>query len=87
MIERVMWERGRRIKKIAYGLSDCGVTKIARIIRQLAKWEKYWQEKFDDNLSVVILLKNLKGSSQDFALFLQKNFDGNVKTRKRKLQG
>ena len=32
MIERVMRELGRRIKNIAYGWSDRGVTKIARII-------------------------------------------------------
>lgn len=31
-IERVMREPGRRIKNIAYGWSECGVTKIARII-------------------------------------------------------
>lgn len=71
MIERVMRELGRRIKKIAYGWSDRGVAKIARIILKRfankAEWEKYWQEKFGDNLSVVILLRNLKGSSQDFA--------------------
>lgn len=71
MIERVMRELGRRIKKIAYGWSDRGVAKIARIILKRfankAEWEKYWQEKFGGNLSVVILLRNLKGSSQDFA--------------------
>ena len=32
MIERVMRKPGRRIKIIAYGWSECGVTKIARII-------------------------------------------------------
>ena len=48
-----------------------GAAKIARIILKhfanKAEWEKYWQEKFGDNLSDVILLRILKGSSHDFA--------------------
>ena len=32
MVERVMRELGRRLKKTAYGWSDKGATKIARII-------------------------------------------------------
>ena len=32
MVEKVMRELGRRIKKIAHGWSDRGVTKVARII-------------------------------------------------------
>ena len=78
MIERVMRELGRRIKNIAYGWSDRGVTKIARIILKrfanAKEWEDYWKKVFGDDLSVVILLKNLKGNlpkkmnlSQDFA--------------------
>lgn len=78
MIERVMRELARRIKNIAYGWSDRGVAKIARIIlRRFAdekEWEDYWKKRFGDDLSVVVLLKNLKGSlpkgeqfSQDLA--------------------
>ena len=61
---------GRRLKKIAYGWSDRGVTKIARIILKRfankAEWEKYWQEKSTKKNSVVILLRNLKGSCKIF---------------------
>ena len=66
MIEGFMREPGRRIKNIAYGWSDNGVTKIARVIlRRFAnakEWEGYWNKVFGDDLSVVILLKNLKGN-------------------------
>ena len=77
-IERVMREPGRRIKIIAYGWSECGVTKITRIILKrfanAKEWEDYWREVFVGDLSVVILLKSLNGNlpkrsslSQDFA--------------------
>ena len=49
MVERVMRELGRRLKKTAYGWSDKGATKIARIILKrftnAKAWEDYWQEK------------------------------------------
>jgi|LSQX01.3.fsa_nt_gb hypothetical protein len=49
MIERVMREIGRRLKKIAYGWSDRGAEKIAKIIlkrfTQAKEWEQYWLEK------------------------------------------
>ena len=49
MVERVMRELGRRIKKIAYGWSDKGVTKVARIIlKRFANteaWEDYWLKR------------------------------------------
>ena len=67
MIERVMRELGRRIKNIAYGWSDRGVTKIARIILKrfanAKEWEAYWRKMFGDDLSVVILLKKTEGKS------------------------
>lgn len=66
MIERVMRELGRRIKNIAYNWSERGVTKIARIIlKRFAnrkEWNNYWEKLYGDDLSVIILLRNLKGS-------------------------
>jgi hypothetical protein len=58
MVERVMRELGRRIKKIAYGWSDKGVTKVARIIlKRFANagvWEDYRQKRMDIIGNVVV---------------------------------
>lgn len=49
MIERVMRELGRRLKRIAYGWSARGAAKMARIIlkkfTQQEEWDAYWKEK------------------------------------------
>lgn len=70
MVERVMRELGRRIKKIAYGWSDKGVTKIARIILKRfadsSDWENYWDKKMNILTNVVVLVRNYKASSQNF---------------------
>jgi len=69
MIERVMRELARRIKRIAYGWSDKGVTKIARIIlKRFAnkeEWEQYWQKKMNITDSVLLNIGNYKCSSQN----------------------
>ena len=67
MVERVMRELGRRLKKIAYGWSDNGATKIARIILKrftnIRDWEDYWQQKMNINSNVVVLFDNIKCTS------------------------
>ena len=49
MIERVMRELGRRLKKVSYNWSDRGCTKMARILLRkfTAKkdWDEYWRKK------------------------------------------
>ena len=49
LIERVMRELGRRIKRIAYGWSNKGGEKIARIILKRysdpEEWRKYWENR------------------------------------------
>lgn len=64
MIERGMRELGRRIRKIAYGWSDKGVTKVARIILKrfanASKWEDYWQKRMEIIGNVVIGVGNYK---------------------------
>ncbi len=64
MVERVMRELGRRIKKIAYGWSDKGVTKVARIILKrfanASEWEDYWQKRMEIIGNVVIGVGNYK---------------------------
>jgi len=70
MVERVMRELGRRIKKIAYGWSDKGVTKIARIILKrfanAREWEEYWQKRMRCVGNVVVNIGNYRCFSQNF---------------------
>jgi hypothetical protein len=69
MVERVMRELGRRIKKIAYGWSDKGVTKVARIILKrfanAGAWEEYWQKRMEIIGNVVIGVGNYRCVSQN----------------------
>ena len=69
MVERVMRELGRRLKKTAYGWSDKGATKIARIILKrftnAKAWEDYWQNKMNCVGNVVINIGNYKCFSQN----------------------
>ena len=69
MVERVMRELGRRLKKTAYGWSDKGATKIARIILKrftnAKAWEGYWQEKMNCVGNVVVNIGNYKCFSQN----------------------
>lgn len=49
MIERMMRELGRRLKRMAHGWSECGAAKIARIIikriTSAHEWEAYWNRR------------------------------------------
>ena len=69
MVEKVMRELGRRIKKIAHGWSDRGVTKVARIILKrfanATAWEEYWQKRMEIIGNVVIGVGNYKCVSQN----------------------
>lgn len=71
MVERVMRELARRIKRIAYGWSDKGVTKIARIILKRftnqREWEDYWKTKMNIVGNVIIDIGNYQVFSQNFA--------------------
>lgn len=71
MVERVMRELARRIKRIAYGWSDKGVTKIARIILKRftneKEWEDYWKTKMNIIGNVIIDIGNYQVFSQNFA--------------------
>ena len=68
LIERVMRELGRRIKKLAYNWSDKGVAKIARIILKKftnkKEWEAYWKDKLGIVGNVVLNIGNYKISAQ-----------------------
>ena len=51
LLERLLREIGRRLKRIAWGWADKTVTNISKMImiRQYSreKWEQYWKEKLD----------------------------------------
>lgn len=71
MVERVMRELARRIKRIAYGWSDKSVTNIARIILKRftneKEWEDYWKTKLNIIGNVIIDIGNYQVFSQKFA--------------------
>ena len=69
MVERVMREIGRRLKKIAYGWSDKGATKMARIILKrfanAKEWDDYWRERMKCFDNVFVSVRNLQCFSQE----------------------
>lgn len=64
MIERMMREVGRRLKKIAFGWSEKGAAKMARIIikriTSAREWEKYWNERLRLNGNVILIFRGAK---------------------------
>lgn len=71
LIERIIRELGRRLKKIAYNWSDKGAGKIVRIILKKftsqSEWKKYWTEKMKINGNVILNVGNYSVSSQELA--------------------
>ncbi len=68
LIERVIRELGRRLKKLAYNWSDKGAAKIARIILKKftnqKEWEEYWKNRLGIIGNVVLNIGNYKISAQ-----------------------
>jgi hypothetical protein len=64
MIERMMRELGRRIKKIAHGWKERGVAKMARlIIKRITtanEWEKYWYKRLRITGNVALSLRAVR---------------------------
>lgn len=64
MIERMMREIARRLKRIAFGWSPARAAKMARIIikrfTSAAQWEKYWKDRLKIDGKVIMLLKEIK---------------------------
>ena len=64
MIERMMREIARRLKRIAFGWSPAGAAKMARIIikrfTSAAQWGKYWKDKLKIDGKVIMLLRDIK---------------------------
>lgn len=59
-----MRELGRRLKKIAFGWSEKGAAKMARIILKrltsAQEWEKYWEEQLDISDNVILVYRGIK---------------------------
>lgn len=63
-LERLMREIGRRLKRIAFGWSDKGAAKMARIIiRRICdeqQWTEYWKAKLGITGKVIVLFRGVK---------------------------
>jgi hypothetical protein len=63
MIERMMREIARRLKRMAFGWSETGAAKMARIIikrfTSAGQWEKYWEDKLRIKGNVVLILNSI----------------------------
>jgi hypothetical protein len=64
MIERMMREIARRLKRMAFGWSEEGAAKMARIIikrfTSASQWKKYWQDRLRIQDNVMLVLKTIK---------------------------
>jgi len=64
MIERMMREIARRLKRMAFGWSEEGAVKMARIIikrfTSAGQWEKYWRNKLRIQDNVLLVLRAIK---------------------------
>jgi hypothetical protein len=63
-LERLMRELGRRLKRIAFGWSEDGAAKMARIIiRRICsaqQWTDYWKNKLRLTEKVIVLFRSVK---------------------------
>lgn len=64
MIERMMREIGRRLKRIAFGWSERGAAKMARIIIKrittAGEWDAYWEQRLRIIGNVVLIYRGVK---------------------------
>ena len=64
MIERMMRELARRLKRMAFGWSEEGAAKMARIIikrfTSAGQWDKYWRKKLRIQGNVMLSLRGIK---------------------------
>ena len=67
MIERMMREIARRLKRMAFGWSPAGAAKMARIIikrfTSADQWKEYWQNKLRIEGKVIMALTSIKAVS------------------------
>jgi hypothetical protein len=64
MIERMMREIARRLKRMAFGWSPEGAAKMTRIILKrftsAGEWEKYWRKRLKISGDVILTLRGIK---------------------------
>lgn len=64
MIERMMREIGRRLKRMAFGWSEKGAAKMARIIIKrittAGEWEKYWEKRLRITGNVLLVYRGVQ---------------------------
>ena len=64
MIERMMREIVRRLKRIAFGWSPAGAAKMARIIikrfTSAAQWGEYWKNRLKIHGKILIVLRDIR---------------------------
>ena len=67
MIERMMRELARRLKRMAFGWSEEGAARMARIIikrfTSAGQWEKYWRARLRINGNVVLVMRTITADS------------------------
>lgn len=67
IIERMMREIARRLKRMAFGWSEEGAAKMARIIikrfTSAKQWEEYWRKKLRINGDVILMIHSIKEES------------------------
>lgn len=67
MIERMMREIARRLKRMAFGWSEQGAAKMARIIikrfTSAGQWEKDWHDRLGIQDNVMLVLKSIKAEN------------------------
>ena len=64
MIERMMRELARRLKRMAFGWSEESAARMARIIikrfTSAGQWEKYWKDRLRIEDNVLLVLRSIK---------------------------
>ena len=64
MIERMMREIARRLKRMAFGWSEEGAAKMASIIikrfTSAGQWEKYWRDRLRIQDNVMLVLRSIR---------------------------
>jgi hypothetical protein len=64
MIERMMREIGRRLKRIAFGWSESGAAQMTRIIikrfTSAGQWESYWKKRLKITGNVILVYRGTK---------------------------
>jgi len=63
-LERIMRELGRRLKKLGYGWTDEGITRIAKIllkkVYEPGDWDRYWEKRADLRGRCRVVLQEVK---------------------------